>query len=362
MEKSWKKNWIETKKNFTDWWNREGLVISMWGAPLAAKPHEPAIKPEPPSYHTEEYYSDPILRARVNHYLLSTQSFPADIMPIPNTYIGPGSLAMHLGSKPEFRKETVWFHPVMQNNTEPEKLPSLKFDPEEMWWKIQENTLRESVALGKGKYITACPDLVENIDILASLRGMTELFLDMIERPEWVSQKLREINLAYFEIYDRIYDIIKLGDESSAYEAYRIWGPGKTAKVQCDASTMFSPEMFEHFVVPAMTEQCEWLDYSMYHLDGSEEFVHLDALLSIESLDAIEWTPNANEPLGGDPKWYDLYERILDAGKSVQAYLIFPDEIVPLLDAVGGKGMYILGIFKSEDEVESVLKSVEQFR
>jgi hypothetical protein len=27
------------------------------------------------------------------------------------------------------------------------------------------------VALGKGKYLAGCPDLVENIDILASLRG-----------------------------------------------------------------------------------------------------------------------------------------------------------------------------------------------
>ena len=39
------------------------------------------------------------------------------------------------------------------------------------------------------------------------------------------------------------------------FGAFRIWGPGKTAKVQCDASAMFSPAMFEQFVVPALTEE-----------------------------------------------------------------------------------------------------------
>jgi hypothetical protein len=100
----------------------------------------------------------------------------------------------------------------------------------------------------------------------------------------------------------------------------------------------------------------------MYHLDGNEQFRHLDALLEIEELDAIEWTPNANLPLGGDPQWYDLYRRILDAGKSVQAYLVWPQEIVPLLDAVGGRGMYILGLFRNQAEVEAVAQEIETYR
>ena len=85
-------------------------------------------------------------------------------------------------------------------------------------------------------------------------------------------------------------------------------------------------------------------------------------MLEIEALDAIEWTPNANEPWGGDPKWYDLYRRILDTGKSVQAIMVWPHEIVPLLDAIGGKGVYILAIFENVAQVEAALKSVEQFR
>jgi hypothetical protein len=334
----------------------------MWGGVYAETPHEELKHPEwvPPT--EAAFYTDAPGRARRNHYRLSRAAFPLDMIPIADTMIGPGSLALCLGSEPEFAETTVWFGSIMEHEDEPEKCGPLRFDPENRWWKIHEATLRECASLARGKYLVGCPDLVENIDILASLRGMSTLFMDMVSRPEWVSEKLREINQAYFEVYDRIYEIIKLEDGSAAFEAYKLWGPGKTAKVQCDASTMFSAEMFRKFVVPSLREQCAYLDYSMYHLDGSEEFRHLDALLEIEELDAIEWTPNANLPLGGDPQWYDLYRRILDAGKSVQAYLVWPGEIVPLLDAIGDRGVYVLGLFRNQAEVETVAKEIESYR
>jgi len=37
--------------------------------------------------------------------------------------------------------------------------------------------------------------------------------MDMILRPEWVEQKVSEVNQAFFEAYQRIYDIIKLPDK-----------------------------------------------------------------------------------------------------------------------------------------------------
>ena len=57
-----------------------------------------------------------------------------------------------------------------------------------------------------------------------------------------------------------------------------------------------------------------------------------------------------------------MYRRILDAGKSVQAIGVRHDEIVPLLDAVGPAGLYIMTSFADEREAEKVMRMVEPYR
>ena len=100
--------------------------------------------------------------------------------------------------------------------------------------------------------------------------------------------------------------------------------------------------MFEEFVRPYLAEQCAQLDYAMYHLDGTNALQHLDILLDMPEIDAIEWTPQAGLPGGGAPEWHDLYRRIKAAGKAVQVVSITPPEVIPLLDAVGPEGVYVL--------------------
>jgi len=359
----WKANWEDTKRRFDDWWDRKGLLVGMWGAPPFENGGAHEDVPKPPEPKTPElFYTEADLRAIRNHYGLSRCQFPADILSVSDTDIGPGSLAMFCGSEPGFSKETVWYEPCFMACDNPDKLPPLKFDPENKWWKLTERTLRKCAELAKGKYIVGCPDLIENVDILASLRDPQTLMMDMIERPEWIEAKVREINEVWFEAFNRIYDIIKLEDRSSTFGPFRAWGRGKTAKLQCDASAMFSPEMFDRFVLPCLSEQCEWLDNSLYHLDGTQAICHLDSLLSIDALDAIEWTPQSGIERNSHPRWFDMYRRILDAGKSVQIPGVTKDEIIPLLDAIGGRGVYVMSCFSSSQEAEEVMEMVKQFR
>jgi hypothetical protein len=363
MNLAWKENWEQTKRRFIGWWNRGDLVVAIngYGGMPTDMPHE--IVPEvplPPSI--EAGYLDVENRVRRNHYNMSRSWFPAETVPVANTMMGPGSLAFFLGCEPGFSRETVWFKPSIQHVERPEDLPPLKFDPECRWWKLTEETHRRQMELARGKYLVAYPDLVENIDILSALRDPQQLMFDLIERPAWVERSMFEINQAFFQAVDRLYEIIRQPDGSSAFCAFSIWGPGKVAKVQCDASAMFSPSMFRRFVVPALTEQCDWLDYSVYHLDGTQAMCHLDALLEIESLDAIEWTPQAGIEGGGHPRWYDLYKRIRAAGKSVYAAGVRPEEeVIALLDAVGPKGMYLAVYCDNRRTVEDMLQRLEPY-
>ena len=181
--------------------------------------------------------------------------------------LGPGNLATFLGAEPEYALDTVWYHPCI---TDPDTHPPLRFDPANPWFLRQQAILEEGMRVSQGRFLVGMPDLVENVDILAALRDSQKLMFDLIERPDWVHERLAEINQVYFAAFERYFDIIRDPWGGNAFSAFYIWGPGKTAKVQCDAGAMISPRMFRQFVVPALTEQCEWLDYSLFHLDGTQ--------------------------------------------------------------------------------------------
>jgi hypothetical protein len=361
MSLAWKENLETALRHHADWWKHEGLVVVSSALPQCASREvleDPGDAPDP-----DFFYTQPGWRARENHFQLARSRFPVDTLPIASVDTGPGSLSLYLNYNctPGFTWETVWFEPGLACD-EPELYGGLRFDPTTRWWHLAEELLRTQTALGQGKYLTGCMDLVENIDIVAALRYPQTLMVDLVDRSAWVEEKVWEVNQAWIEAYERIYALIRDEQGGAAFGAFHLWGPGKTAKVQCDTCAMFSKRMMKRFVIPALTAQCDYLDYSMYHLDGHQCIQHLDLLLDIESLDAIEWTPDPQVPSGGSPRWYELYRRILAAGKSVQAIGVRPEELEPLLEAVGGKGMYIQTSLPDEEAEAWAADLVEQYR
>jgi 5-methyltetrahydrofolate--homocysteine methyltransferase len=113
------------------------------------------------------------------------------------------------------------------------------------------------------------------------------------------------------------------------------------AKLQCDFSAMISPRMFEEFVLPYLWEQCERLDYSVYHLDGVEAIKHLDLILSIPKLTALQWTAGANEPGAGAAEWFEIYRRARKAGKSLLLLDVDGKDVPRLVEELGPEGLLI---------------------
>ncbi|MGQ9848655.1 MAG: hypothetical protein ACUVSU_01255 [Aggregatilineaceae bacterium] len=369
----WKADWDVTRERYIAWWRHEGLVLHVL-APRDNVPgsieHQQApffyllsgldtLASYPDQTALQQAWLDPEGRARRAEQYLQGIYFGGEAFPFYDTHLGPGNLATFLGAEPEFALDTVWYHPCIDDL---EAYPPLRFDPQNPWFLRQQAILEEGVRLSQGRFHVAMPDLVENLDILAALRDPQNLLIDLIERPEQVQERIAEINQVYFQVFERFFAIIRDPWGGNVFSAFCIWGPGKTAKVQCDAAAMISPRMFRRFVVPALAEQCAWLDYSLYHLDGTQAIPHLDALLEIEALDAIEWTPQVSLPQGGDSMWYDLYRRILAAGKSVQAIDVRPHEVIPLLEAVGPQGMFVMVNASSEAEAQALVEAVETYR
>jgi hypothetical protein len=79
-------------------------------------------------------------------------------------------------------------------------------------------------------------------------------------------------------------------------------------------------------------------------------------------LDAVQWTPRAGQPGAGDACWYDLYRRVLDAGKSVQVLGASLEEAKGMLDTFGSRGVYLSVSVDSKAEAKEIIGLVDSLR
>ena len=193
-----------------------------------------------------------------------THYFLADAFPAANINLGPGSMALYLGSEPDFAWDTIWFREICAN---PKEFRALHYDENNYWWKVHQKMMKDAVELAAEDFYIAIPDIIENLDILSLVRGSQNLCFDILDEPEAVKKGVETIDDLYFRYYDRCYDLLKDDDFSSCF-AFSVLGRGRVAKIQSDFSALISPESFREFVLPSLTKQCQILDHSVYHLDG----------------------------------------------------------------------------------------------
>ena len=352
--KTWKSNLEETKQRYINWWNHKGIILNMWEHfQEGVQPHA-EITPPAPAKDLSQKWFDPQWRAEYLDWYVAHSSLKADILPVANTQLGPGSLAAILGGVFEGGEDTIWIHP------NPDFTDEIVFNPEHPNWILHKELLKACKAKANGHYFVGMPDLMEGLDVLAALKGTDRVLLDTVMQPEILEQQMQQINDIYFKVFDELYDIIREGDEM-AFCYFSSWAPGKMSKLQSDISTMISQDDYRRFVQAFIREQCQKIDYTLYHLDGVGAMHHLPALLEIEELNAIQWTPGVGEPQGGSPKWYDLYKKILAGGKSVMACWVTLDELKPLLDHIGVDGIHLEMDFHNEKEVEQAMRIVEEY-
>lgn len=374
----WKNNLEETKKHYINWWNHKGVVVNMWEHfQEGVAPHGPysseapirltealrndfgtgafGLPGAPKATDNHQKWFDPQWRAEYLDWYVGHSCLKADMLPVANTQLGPGSLAAILGARFEGGEDTIWIHP------DPDFTDDFVFNPDSANYRIHKELLKACKARANGNYYVGMPDLMEGLDVLAAMKGTDKVLLDTVMQPEVVERQLKYINEVYFKVFDELYEIIREGDEM-AFCYFSSWAPGKMTKLQCDISTMISEDDYRRFVQPFLREQCQKIPYTLYHLDGVGALHHLPAILEIEELKAVQWTPGVGEPQGGDPKWYDLYRKILSAGKSIMACWVTLDQLRPLLDNVGGDGIHLEMDFKNEDEVEQALRIVEEYQ
>lgn len=348
-----KPDWDRSRKRFAAWWHGDAADRVLLQVIAPRRDISAAPPPPSPLASIEEHWLNADFRIAQFEHNMARTYYGGDAFPYLDTHIGPGTMSLYLGTQPAFQPDTVWYHKCIDDITKAE-VPSI--DESNRFWQFSQDLARRGVEQLKGRALVSFPDLIEGLDTLSSLVGNDELLYHLVDAPEHVHRFQKPLVDIYFHYHDRLYEIIEDEYGGSCFSAFQTWAPGRMAKVQCDFSAMIGPGMFEEFVVPYLAEQCGRLDYSVFHLDGPCCLQHLELLLGIKELNAIQWTPGAGQPSPCDETYIPLYRKIRAAGKSCMIRGGTPAQARKLVEELGPEGLDIVIGAGSEEEADEVVR------
>lgn len=283
--------------------------------------------------------------------------FLGDALPKAMPNLGPEVFSAFFGTEMEYGERTSWSIPNLEDWNQVEQL---QFSTDNFYWRKLQEMTDALLETGRNKFYTGITDLHPGGDAVAAFRDPQNLAIDMIERPEEVKALAMRTEDVMKWIIDHDYE--KLHDKNG--QAISTWTGIVSSKKwyipSNDFSCMISEDMFQDVFLPGIEQECRDLDASIYHLDGPNALRHLDSLLEIDELNAIQWVYGAGGGRASD--WMDVYKRCQAAGKGLQLGLEI-DELDYFMDELSPEGLWIgLGGVKSREHADELLKKIARWR
>lgn len=353
----YKEDWEQAKKRHEAFWHQEVIDRCCAAIHVNHTCYEDVGAGDRRVPGTDEerilYWTDPERIIKRNREVMENSYYAGEAYPSIFVDLGAGGHAGFFKGAKHYFGDSVWFFPSLEDPND------LEFDENSFLYKKTIELAKAFAEDSKGDYFVSMPDSTGNADALSHLMGPEELMPAMLEDPEAVQGALKKIEYAYERVMREVYDIVKdINEGGSCIQWMQTWAPGMHAQMQSDMSVMISNAMFEEFIVPELTAQCALLDYPMYHFDGVEQCRHLDSLLAIPNLKAIQWTQVA----GQKPctEYFPVLKKIQEAGKSL---LIFAgkDQIQPIMENLSSKGLFLTCSADTKEEADEMLKCIAKW-
>lgn len=343
----------EAKRRVEAWWAGELLDRP---ALAVTAPMEPRYRlPVASARDLDSHWTDPrVVLPRLENEMAATwfggEAFPV-LFPVSTNLVS--ITCKYLGAENIYVDDyTTWSKPFLHSLRD---RPALRFDAGNPWWKKTLALLEAGAARIEEGGLAAFlgnPDLNGPTEILAGIRGAQDLALDFYDAPESIFPAIREVQDAWFEAWERSRAVT--GRFGGSFFWMGIWSSLPAVDLQSDVSCLISPEHFEAHFLDFIREQTERIERTVYHLDGPGAVRHLDSILALPRLSAVQWVQGAGA--GPLTDWIHVMRRILDGGKPVFASCE-SGEVLPLLKALGGKGVFLSARCSSVGEGERLLES-----
>lgn len=351
-----KPDYEETRERIEAFWNREPADRPVAAISLAKPEHEQV--PLPLSHHADPAprWMDTQYQVELAQARLQNQLFLADSLPVAWPNLGPEVLSAIYGCPMHFGDYgTSWTDPILHDWSQADQI---QFD----WNSPYLHTLFEMtdalLEAGKDRFITGMTDWHPGGDCIAAFRDPQNLAMDMITARPQVELLLKRIEADYFAVYDRFYERLR-----AAGQPITSWLPlisdQKYYIPSNDFSIMISKTMFDEIFLPGIINECRFLDRSIYHLDGPGALRHLDSILAIPELDALQYVPGAgNEEFA---RWIPVYQKAQAAGKGIQISCRV-DELEQIMATISPVGVFLaIGGVDSVDTAENILRALERW-
>ncbi len=272
---------------------------------------------------------------------LSQYEYIGDGFPYVNLdSFGPGVLAAFCGARLDNSSGQVWFFPAEKKDISE---IHANYDPENIYVKRIKDIYLAGLDRWQGSVIMGMPDLGGILDVVAALVGSEELLFALIEEPEEVKRLVGEVQEAWHQAYNDFAEVLK--PQGGYTDWSQLFSSTPSYILQSDFSYMISPDMFSEFVMDSLKEDTRRLDHTIYHLDGVGALPHLDQLLTLPDLNAVQWVYGAGKP--GPMHWLDVYKKIADSGKQMMINGSAKD-FLGVLEVVHGSPYSIQGFSKND--------------
>jgi hypothetical protein len=288
------------------------------------------------------------------HYL-ENSVFNAETFPVFWPNLGPEVYTAFYGVDLEYKEVTAYAKP---NIVDWSQLGSIRFDRNNPYFKKIEEMTFVALERCKGKYLVGYTDIHPGMDCAAAFRDPQQLCMDLLLEPDKVKELIDISSRDFQMIFDHFDTILKKHGQPSV-TWMGIPSFGKMHIPSCDFSTMISPEQFEEFVLPIIQKEVEPMTHNIFHLDGKGVARHVDHLLAMPEINAIQWVQGVGDDLP-IMQWVPFIRKIQAAGKSVVVDLAV-SELEPFMQAVKPEGIYLC--IAAEPAIQhDIIRKVEKWK
>ena len=258
-----------------------------------------------------------------------------DMLPQVRVDFGPVLLGSLLGGTREVRSDTSWTHAFIDDDWS--NAPDWTIPDDHPDWLLLQRLTRRVAEDAAGRYLVCTPDLGASADVLLNLRGSAQLCMDVVMRPETIQSAIDAIYASWHRAFASLYgNAVARGAGLTHWLG--LWSNRPYVVPACDFNALIGPAHFQQLFLPEIARQAETVGLAIFHLDGPDAARHIDALLDVPQIQAIQFTPGAGSPSA--LQWLDMLRRIQDCGRSL---LIFTpvEEVLELAQSLEPEGLAI---------------------